>query len=73
MAESAERRPLISGFRIIDDTLEELSLPGVFDILPTPSELIHFFGLPTLNDLGESLKAGIGSRGNMRRPHFPFP
>ncbi len=57
MAEGPERRPLKSIFRIIDDTLEELSLPGPFDIFPTPSEIFHAFELPTLNDAGEGLKA----------------
>lgn len=68
MAEGAERRPLVSAFRIIDDTLEELSLPGPFDVLPSPSELIHFLGIPTLDDLGESLKARIHSEASVRKP-----
>lgn len=73
MAEGAERRPLISAFRIIDDTLEELSLPGPFDVLPTPSELIHWFGIPTLDDLGESLKARIGVEAARKKPRMPAP
>ena len=60
MAESAERRHLVSIFRVVDDTLGELGLPGPFDILPNISELIHTLGLPTPDDLGESLKAKIG-------------
>lgn len=68
MAESAERRPLVSAFRIIDDTLEELSLPGPFDVLPSPSELVHFMGVPTLDDLGESLKARMHSEAATRKP-----
>ena len=62
MAESAERRPLVSVPRIIDDTLAEFGLPGPFDLFPTPSELIHTFGVPTPDDLVESLKAKIGHR-----------
>ena len=57
MAESTERRPLVSAFRIIDDTLQELSIPGPFDLIPNPSEVIHSFGIPTLDDMAESLKA----------------
>ena len=59
MAETAERRGLTSAFRIVDDTLEELGLPGPFDVIPTPGEVIHGVGLPTPNDLGEALKARI--------------
>ena len=57
MAEGPERRALTSAFRIVDDTLEELGLPGPFDVVPTPSEVIRGIGLPTPNDLGEALKA----------------
>jgi len=68
VAETAERRPLYSAFRVIDDTLEEVGLPGPFDILPTPSEFIHAIGLPTLNDLGESLKARVHAELSARAP-----
>ena len=59
MAATFQRRPLISSFRMMDDTLQELGLPGLFDVIPTPEELIHLVGLPTLNDLGESLKERV--------------
>ena len=72
MPESAERRPLISLFRVVDDTLQEAGLPGPFDILPTPSEFIHFFGIPTLDDLGESLKARVSADLATKRPPLPF-
>jgi len=68
VAETAERRPLYSAFRVIDDTLEEVGLPGPFDIIPTPSEVLHAVGLPTLNDLGESLKARIHAELAARAP-----
>lgn len=67
MAESAERRPLVSIFRVIDDSLAEIGIPGPFDIIPSPSELIHAIGIPTPDDLGESLKAKIGSQITGRR------
>lgn len=47
--------------RIVDDTLQEVGIPGPFDLLPSPSEFIHSVGLPTLDDLGESLKARMGA------------
>ena len=72
MAESAERRPLVSLMRIVDDTLQEVGLPGPFDILPNVSEVIHFFGIPTLDDLGESLKARLSADLSTRRPKLPF-
>lgn len=52
----------MSVFRVIDDTLGEIGIPGPFDVLPSPSELIHAFGVPTPDDLGESLKAKISSQ-----------
>ena len=61
MAEGAERRTLISVPRVLDDTLAEFGLPGPFDLLPSPSELIHAAGLPTLDDLAESGKAQIAN------------
>jgi len=61
MTESAERRPLVSAFRIFDDTLQELSIPGPFDLIPNPSEILHAFGMPTLDDMAESLKARMFS------------
>lgn len=67
-----ERRSLYSVFRVVDDTLEELSLPGPFDILPTPSEVLHLLGVPTLNDLGESLKSRVRSDLGARRLPRPF-
>jgi len=68
MAETAERRPLYSVFRIVDDTLQEVGLPGPFDIIPTPGEVIHAMGLPTLDDLGESLKARVHAELAARAP-----
>jgi len=68
VAETAERRPLYSIFRVVDDTLEEVGIPGPFDVVPTPSEVIHAVGLPTLNDLGESLKARIHAELAARAP-----
>lgn len=53
--------------RIVDDTLQEVGVPGPFDLLPSPSEFIHSIGLPTLDDLGESLKARMGAT-MARRP-----
>jgi len=68
VAETAERRPLYSLFRVIDDTLEEIGIPGPFDIIPTPSEVIHSWGLPTLNDVAESLKARVHAELAARAP-----
>lgn len=73
MAEGAERRPLVSAMRIIDDTLEELGIPGPFDVIPSPSEVIHFLGIPTPNDLGESLKARIHSEVGAKAPRLKLP
>ncbi|MFH1486822.1 MAG: hypothetical protein ABIH46_12195 [Chloroflexota bacterium] len=73
MPESAERRPLVSVMRIIDDTLQEVGLPGPFDVIPTPSEVIHFLGIPTLDDLGESLKARASADLSRKGPpKLPF-
>jgi len=68
VAETAERRPLISIFRVIDDTLQEIGLPGPFDVLPTPSEIIHGLGLPTPDDLAEAMKSRIHAELVARRP-----
>jgi len=73
MAETAERRPLVSIFRVIDDTLEEFGLPGPFDVLPTPAELLHGLGLPTPNDILESLKARAPSELTARLPRLRLP
>lgn len=72
MAETAERRPLVSVFRIVDDSLEELGLPGPFNVFPTPDELIHAVGIPSLDDLGESLKARMASEFATKRPRLPW-
>jgi len=70
MTESAERRPLISLFRVVDDTLEEIGLPGPFDILPTPSEVLHAIGLSTPDDFAEGLKARVASQVSTRIRRF---
>ena len=72
MTESAERRPLESVFKKVDDTMEEFGLPGPFDVLPTPEEVIHGVGLPTLDDLGESLKARIHAELSSVKPLGKF-
>lgn len=63
-----ERSGSVSAFAIVDDTLEDLGLPGPFDIFPTPSEFIHSVGLPTPADFGESLKAKVGAEWQRIRP-----
>lgn len=50
----------MSLFRILDDTAEELGLPGLRDMLPPPQEILsETVGLASPNDFAEALKERI--------------
>ena len=59
MSLSQDRTKLLSAFRVVDDTLEELGLPGPFELLPTPSEVFSTLGIPTPDSVAERFKARL--------------
>lgn len=49
-------------FDIIDDTLHDVGLPGLKDILPSPKEVAGMVGIPTPGELASRIKADIKRR-----------
>lgn len=64
----------LSAVRIVDDTLEEFGLPGFRDVLPFPQEFLsETLGVPSPNDLVESLKERVRGDVRTRAPRPPMP
>ena len=62
----------LSVLRIVDDTLEEFGLPGIRDIIPMPQHLLsETLGVPSPNDVLESLQEKILGDVRTRRPNLP--
>lgn len=49
-------------FDIIDDTLHDVGLPGLKDVLPSPKEVASMIGIPTPGDIASRLKADVKRR-----------
>lgn len=54
-----EQSPRGGLFGILDDSLHEVGLPSPGDIIPSPRQVIHAFGLKTLSDLTRGLQEKI--------------
>lgn len=74
MATEVGKDSRISIVRILDDTLEELGLPGIRDIIPLPQHLLsETLGIPSPNDVIESLQERVLGDVRTRRPSLPRP
>jgi len=44
---------------VIDDTLGELGLPGLKDIIPLPADLLRMFGIPTPDEIATEVSRKV--------------
>lgn len=49
-------------FDFIDNTLHDVGLPGLKDVLPSPKEVAAMIGIPTPGDIASRIKADVKRR-----------